>query len=50
MGGLAADITVGAEKIDAYLGWPEDNKKLGEYLWMNSVFLVLGELEGKRIC
>lgn len=37
---MAADITVEAEKIVAYLGWPEGNKKLGEYLWMDSVFLV----------
>ena len=40
MGGKAVDSKVGAEKIDAYLGWAEDNKTLGEYLWMASVFLV----------
>ena len=40
MDGLVADSKVGAEKIDAYLGWAEGNNKLGEYLWMASVFLV----------
>lgn len=38
--GLALDIVVGGKKIDAYLGQPEGNEKLGEYLGAAAVFSV----------